>query len=104
MLQNGRHMTAILNLLDNDGEPPSNQVHLIALMKSILMIKDFGKYCGTMNGENLESKALCKVQQFHECSFCSNRRNAAGKQLVYLWLKRFLFIPLLKDDVLTNQQ
>ena len=41
MLQNGRHMTAILNLLDNDGEPPSNQVHLIALMKSILVIKDF---------------------------------------------------------------
>jgi len=35
-----------------------------------------------MNDENLESKALCKVQQFHECSFCSNRRHAAGKQLV----------------------
>ena len=26
----------------------------------------FGKYCGTMNDEYLESKALCKVQQFHE--------------------------------------
>ena len=38
-----------------------------------------------MNDENLESKALCKVQQFHECSFCSNRRHAAGKQLVYIY-------------------
>ena len=36
-----------------------------------------------MNDDNLESKALCKVQKFHECSFCSNRRHAAGKQLVY---------------------
>ena len=35
-----------------------------------------------MNDENLESKALCKVQQFQECSFCSNRRHAAGKLLV----------------------
>ena len=40
-----------------------------------------------MNDENLESKALCKGQQFHECSFCSNRRHAAGKLLVvYTWL------------------
>jgi len=37
-----------------------------------------------MNDENLESKALCKVQQFHECSFYSNRRHAAGKLLVHL--------------------
>ena len=35
-----------------------------------------------MNDDNLESKALCKVQKFHECSFCSNRRHAAGKLLV----------------------
>ena len=41
MLQNGRYMTAILFYHDNGGEPPSNQVHLIALMKSILVIKDF---------------------------------------------------------------
>merc|ERR1712026_653631 len=41
-----------------------------------------GKYCGTMNDDNLESKALCKVQKFHECSFCSNRRHGAGKLLV----------------------
>merc|ERR1711923_671383 len=41
-----------------------------------------GKYCGTMNDEHLESKALYKVQQFHECSFSSNRRHAAGKLLV----------------------
>merc|ERR1712102_212164 len=43
-----------------------------------------GKYCGTMNDDNLESKALCKVQKFHECSFCSKRRHAAGKLLVYI--------------------
>ena len=41
---------------------------------------------GTMNDDNLESKALCKVQKFHECSFCStNRRHAAGKLLVYIY-------------------
>merc|ERR1711923_389684 len=45
-----------------------------------------GKYCGTMNDDNLESKALCKVQKFHECSFCSNRRHAAGKLLVYIYI------------------
>merc|ERR1711923_70441 len=51
-----------------------------------------GKYCGTMNDDNLESKALCKVQKFHECSFCSNRRHAAGKLLViYIMIKFFFY-------------
>ena len=50
-----------------------------------------GKYCGTMNDEYLESKALCKVQQFHECYFSSNRRHAAGKLLViYISFDLFL--------------